>query len=200
MYYSDMKQAVKLLHSEWDLGKRECGAKDDICAWIYLFDVLEESEKIIIYRDGKKLVGFCGYSKNNSKKYLIKKKIYHFIKTKLYKSKKIKDLESLKKYEANYNYLPKELEDYFDGEVSILIVDKNYRGKHIGKKLLLEVFELAKKDNMKNLQILTDESCNYKFYESCGCRKLYETVVKNYEYGRLGNISNEKAFIYEKRL
>ena len=133
-------------------------------------------------------------------KHLFKKKFYTIVKNKLYKNKNIKDLHALKQYENNYDYLPKELENYFDGEVSILLVDKNYRGKSIGKKLLLEVFNLAKKDNMKNLQILTDESCNFKFYENCGCKKIYETIVKNQEYGKLGNISSEKAFIYEKNL
>ncbi|MBO5005150.1 MAG: GNAT family N-acetyltransferase [Clostridia bacterium] len=200
MYYSEMKQAVKLLANEWNLGKKECGATGNICAWIYLFTILEESEKIVSYKDGRKLVGFCGYSRNNSKKHLFKKRFYTIVKNKLYKSKNIKDLNALKQYENNYDYLPKELENYFDGEVSILLVDKNYRGKSIGKKLLLEVFNLAKKDNMKNLQILTDESCNFKFYENCGCKKIYETIVKNQEYGKLGNISIEKAFIYEKNL
>lgn len=200
MYYSEMKQAVKLLANEWNLGKKESGATGNICAWIYLFTILEESEKIVTYKDGRKLVGFCGYSRNNSKKHLFKKKFYTIVKNKLYKNKNIKDLHALKQYENNYDYLPKELENYFDGEVSILLVDKNYRGKSIGKKLLLEVFNLAKKDNMKNLQILTDESCNFKFYEDCGCKKIYETIVKNQEYGKLGNISSEKAFIYEKNL
>jgi GNAT superfamily N-acetyltransferase len=200
MYYSEMKQAVKLLANEWNLGKKESGATGNICAWIYLFTILEESEKIVTYKDGRKLVGFCGYSRNNSKKHLFKKKFYTIVKNKLYKNKNIKDLHALKQYENNYDYLPKELENYFDGEVSILLVDKNYRGKSIGKKLLLEVFNLAKKDNMKNLQILTDESCNFKFYENCGCKKIYETIVKNQEYGKLGNISSEKAFIYEKNL
>ena len=200
MYYSEMKQAVKLLANEWNLGKKESGATGNICAWIYLFTILEESEKIVTYKDGRKLVGFCGYSRNNSKKHLFKKKFYTIVKNKLYKNKNIKDLHALKQYENNYDYLPKELENYFDGEVSILLVDKNYRGKRIGKKLLLEVFNLAKKDNMKNLQILTDESCNFKFYENCGCKKIYETIVKNQEYGKLGNISSEKAFIYEKNL
>lgn len=200
MYYSEMKQAVKLLANEWNLGKKESGATGNICAWIYLFTILEESEKIVTYKDGRKLIGFCGYSRNNSKKHLFKKKFYTIVKNKLYKNKNIKDLHALKQYENNYDYLPKELENYFDGEVSILLVDKNYRGKSIGKKLLLEVFNLAKKDNMKNLQILTDESCNFKFYEDCGCKKIYETIVKNQEYGKLGNISSEKAFIYEKNL
>ena len=200
MYYSEMKQAVKLLANEWNLGKKECGATGNICAWIYLFTVLEESEKIVTYKNGRKLVGFSGYSKDNSKKHLLKKKFYAIIKNKLYKSKDIKDLDALKTYENNYDYLPKELENHFDGEVSILIVDKNYRGKNIRKKLLLELFKLAKKDNIKYLQILTDESCNFKFYENCGCEKIYETIVKNQEYGKLGNISSERAFIYEKRL
>lgn len=200
MNYSEMKQSVKLLANEWNLGKKECGATGNICAWIYLFTILEESEQIIIYKDKGKLIGFSGYSKTNSKKHLLKKKFYTAIKNKLYKSKKIKDLNALKEYESNYDYLPKDLENYFDGKVSILLVDKNYRGKSIGKKLLLEVFNLAKKDNMKNLQILTDESCNYKFYESCGCKKIYETIVRNQEYGKLGNIQSEIAFIYEKRL
>ena len=50
---------------------------------------------------------------------------------------------------------------------------------------------------MKNLQILTDESCNYKFYEGLGCKKIYETVITDKE---ALNKEKEKAFIYEKRL
>ena len=56
MKYNEMKQAVKLLSKEWNLGKKEAGADNDICAWIYLFDVLQESEKIIKYKDGSKLI------------------------------------------------------------------------------------------------------------------------------------------------
>ncbi len=200
MKYNEMKQAVKLLSKEWNLGKKEAGADNDICAWIYLFDVLQESERIIKYKDGNKLIGFCGYSKEYSNKHKLSKMFYGFVKNRLYKSKSIKNLKAFKEYENNYNYMPDELKNYFDGEVSILIVDEDYRGKKIGKKLLLDVFELAKKDNMKNIQIVTDESCNYKFYESLGCKKVYETIVENKEIEQLGNGYTEKAFIYEKKL
>ncbi len=138
MNYLEMKQAVKLLANEWNLGKKECGATGNICAWIYLLTVLEESEKIVTYKEGKILVGFSGYSNNNSKKHLLPKKFYTIIKNKLYKSKKIKDLNALKEYENNYDYLPKELENYFDGEVSILIVNKNYRGKKLERNCYLK--------------------------------------------------------------
>ncbi len=200
MTIKDMKRAVKLLESEWDLGEKESGASRHLCAWIYLMEILEESEQFVYYRENGKLLGFAGYSKNNSKRHLFKKRFYTFIKKQLYKSKEIKDINALKEYEDNYYYVPDELKDYFDGEVSMLIIDKSLRGKGIGKKMLSEIFELAKKDNMKNLQILTDESCSYYIYESLGCKRIYETIVENKEYGKLGNITTEKAYIYEKIL
>ncbi len=200
MNYSEIKQAVKMLSSEWNLGKKEAKADNDICALIYLMVILEESEEIVKYKEGKKLIGFCGYSKENSKKHRLSKSFYGFIKNRLYKSKHIKDLKALKEYEDNYYYVPAHLKNYFDGEISILIVNNNYRGKKIGKKLLLDVFEKARRNNMKNLQILTDESCNYKFYEGLGCKKIYETVITNKEKDKNRNKETERAFIYEKRL
>lgn len=200
MKIKDMKQAVKLFENEWNLGAKESGASRRLCAWIYLMGILEETEQFTYYRENGKLLGFAGYSKNNSKKCILRKNIYKFIRYQLYKSKKIKNLNALKEYEENYYYVLDNMKNHFDGEVSILILDKNCRGKGIGKKLLQDVFELAKKDNMKNLQILTDESCSYEIYEKLGCKKVYETIVENREYEKLGNLTTEKAFIYEKEL
>ena len=199
MKLNDMKRAVELLENEWDLGEVESGASRRLCAWIYLLEILEESEQFVYYKENNKLLGFAGYSKWNSKKHILKKKFYAFVKKLLYKSKEIKDVNALKEYEKNYDYVPDNMRDYFDGELSMLILDKSYRGRGIGKKLLLDVFELAKKDNMKNLQILTDESCSYQVYESVGCKKVYQTVVENKEYGKLGKVNKELAFIYEKK-
>jgi len=200
MKIKDMKQAVKIFLNEWYLGIRVSGTEGDICGWIYLFSILEETEKIIVYKENNKLIGLCGYTKYNSNKHKLRKKFYSFLKNRLMKSKKIKNKEGLKEYYDNYSYTPKQLDGYFDGEVSILIVDENYRGKGIGKKLLLDIFELAKLDNVKKLQILTDESCDYKFYESLGCQKVFETDVNNYEYGKLGSSSTEVGYVYEKIL
>lgn len=181
MNYSEIKQAVKMLIVEWNLGENEAKADNDICTLTYLMVILESSEEIVKYKKGGKLIVFCGYSKENSKKHRLSKGFYGFIKNRLYKSKHIKDLKALKEYEDNYYYVPSHLKNYFNEEISILIVNNNYRGKKIGKKLLLDVFEKARRNNMKKLQILTDESCNYKFYESLGCKKIYETVITNKE-------------------
>lgn len=42
-------------------------------------EILEETERFVYYRESQKLLGFAGYSKNNSKKYLLRKKLAKFI-------------------------------------------------------------------------------------------------------------------------
>ena len=194
----DFPLAVVLLYKEWDLGKISSMAKGKICAWIYLMEILQESEKIIVYKEKSKVIGFCGYAKWKSKKHLIKKKFYGFIRRLLMNSHKIKNKQALNSYMENYESIPKELKGRFDGEISILLVNKEYRGKGYGKKLLQEVFELAKDDGIKNLQIITDESCNYEFYNKLNCKKIYQKTVRNEEPCKVGSAKTEQAFIYEK--
>lgn len=200
MRYKDMKQAVKLLDKEWNLGKKEAQTTTNICAWIYLMEVLEETNGLIYYKEKGKLLGFAGYSNKNSKKHRFKKKFYTFIKNQLYKSKKIKNLDALHEYENNYDYMPEDIKKDCDGEVSILIIDSKIRGKGIGKKLLSNLFELAKEDNVSNLSICTDDSCNYHIYDTLGCERVYEGVVEYKEFGKSKPVSKERVYIYRKKI
>ena len=201
MNIKEMKQAVEILDKEWNLGKKESGAEGNICAWIYLMEILEESEKIIFYKENGELIGFCGYAKWNSKKHLLRKKLAKMIKNKLMNSKKIKNKEAIKKYYENYGYYaPKDIETKFDGEISILIVKEEEQNRGIGTKLLSEVFKLAKEDGLKKIQILTDESCNHKFYEKCNCKIVYETKIQNIESNIVGDKKFEIAYVYGKNL
>lgn len=194
------QQIVDILYKEWDLGKTASKSIGKTCAWIYWFEILSEVEEVIIEQINDRIVGVCGYSKWNSKKHIVRKKIYGLLKWLLIHSFLVKDKNAIYKYNNDYDYLPKELENYFDGEINILIVNKLYRGKKIGQKLLNKIFEMAKNDNMNNIQILSDESCNYKFYENLGCIKVYEKVIPNGEPDKCGNTTTEKGFIYEKKL
>ena len=128
------------------------------------------------------------------------------MKNKLYKSKDIKDLDALKVYENNYDYLPKELENYFDGEVSILIVDKDYRGKNIGQKLLIELFKLCKENAIHTALdtsgILFDSN-NKKFEELIKYVDLVLLDIKhidNEKHIELTTKSNKNALEFAKFL
>lgn len=134
------------------------------------------------------------------KKTHYKEKKYHFIKIILIHSPLIKDKKAIIKYNNDYDYTPLELQEKFDGDISIIILDKNYRGRGLGKKMLQQIFEFAKEDDVKCLQILTDESYNFKFYESLGCKKVYEKTIPNGETNKCGNTTSKQGYIYEKKL
>lgn len=194
-----MKQIVNLLYNEWDLGKTPSKSKGKICSWIYLFSVLEESKKIIIEYDNNKVIAVCGYSKFDSK-LSYKQKIYSIIKNILIIGPLVKDTKALKQYYINYDYTPDNLCNYFDGEITLIILDKNYRKMGIGRKVLEKTFEQARLDGIKNIKILTDESCDYNFYEKMGCKKIYKKIIANIEPNKLRNVTEEIGYIYEKKL
>ena len=80
MKFKDAREIVRLLDNEWDLGKKSSGGKKNVCAWIYLCEIMEESEEIVIERKDYKVIGICGYSKWNSKRHLFRKKFYRILK------------------------------------------------------------------------------------------------------------------------
>lgn len=183
-----------MLYEQWDMGKEKSKSIGKTCAYIYLFDILSEAEKLILKYENKTLIGYASYSKWNSKKHFLRKKFYGTLYKILINSPLVKNKKAIDEYYMIYNEIPTEFDRYFDGEVGILIVDKKYRGKGYGKELLSKVFDLAKQDNMKNIQILTDDSCNYKIYEKFGCEKIFEVTIPVGEPGK----SKEENYIYEK--
>lgn len=199
MLIRDIKKQTQMLMEEWNLGEIESGAPHEFCAFLYLLEQMEETERFVYYRENGKLLGYAGYSRDGSKKHMIRKKLAKFIRKQLYKSKKIKNKDALLKYDEIYDYIPDNLRNHFDGEISILILDKEARGKGIGKKLLNDTFALAKKDGLRNLYILTDESCSFYVYEATGCKRIYETMIDSKKCGVEKNYK-EQAYIYEKVL
>ncbi len=130
-----------------------------------------------------------------------KKRFYYLIKSILIYSPLIKDKQAIIKYSEDYDYYtPIELQERFDGKISIIILDKNYCGKGLDIKMIQKIFEYAKKDDVRCLQILTDEISNFRFYERLGCNKIYEKTISNGEPNICKEITTEQGFIYEKKL
>lgn len=190
-----LKRMTELLYNEWDMGKKASGAKGKTCAYIYLFEILSETEKLVLKKENNKIVGFAGYSNWNSKKRIIPKKIYGLMAKILINGPLVKNKQAIYDYNKAYDVIPSDLSNYFDGELSILIVDKKYRGKGYGKALLNKIFSLAKIDNMRNMQILTDESCNFKFYNAMDCKRIRKLSVS-----KKVSEKGEDKYIYEKVL
>ncbi|MDC7289422.1 GNAT family N-acetyltransferase [Blautia schinkii] len=53
----------------------------------------------------------------------------------------------------------------YGGEVSFFAVSPDYRGKGIGKKLYQTLLHYMKTQNISDIYLFTDTTCNYRFYE-----------------------------------
>ena len=187
---------MNILHNQWDLGEEESKTTGPWCAYYLLFDILSKAERIIIKKLDNKVIGFCAYEKRGSKKFLIRKNFYKSLKLLIVKSPFIKDKKAFVRYNRLYDKIESKFDNKYDGDIIIFIVDKKHQGNGYGTKLLKTAFDLAKKDNMKKLKIVTDDDCNYKYYESLGFKKIYEEPIyfdKNKKY-------KEEQFIYEVNL
>lgn len=63
----------------------------------------------------------------------------------------------------------------YQGELAFFAINKNYRGKGIGKALFEKVKEYMRSQNIHNFYLFTDTSCNYGFYEHQGMKRQQET-------------------------
>lgn len=60
----------------------------------------------------------------------------------------------------------------FDGELVLFAVDEKSRGLGIGKQLLQRLKSYMEEEQVKQLFLFTDTTCNYPFYESQGFKRL----------------------------
>lgn len=108
----------------------------------------------------------------------------------------MKDKKAFARYNELYDKIESKFDNKYDGDIIIFIVDKKYQGNGYGSELLKMIFNLARKDNMKKLKIVTDDDCNYKYYERLGFKKIYEEPI----YFDKAKTEKEEQFIYEVNL
>lgn len=192
----DLPELVTLLGKEWDSGKKQSKAKGNICAWIYAFELLSYDTETFTCEENGEIAGFIGYTAFPFK-WSLKKLIYFMLYKLLFFSPSIKNSKRLKEYYDYYDYISDELQIKSNCSLNILIVDSNFRGRHLGQQLFDFIVDRTKKLGITNLLIATDDSCSVEFYVKNNCVKIKDIGTLR----ELGNdYGNEKAYIYCKKL
>ena len=77
---------------------------------------------------------------------------------------------------GEYTQLAQELEERsvhgIDAELELFVVDPEYRGQGIGKRMFRSMIEFFKKTGTENFFLHTDTSCTYQFYERRGMNRI----------------------------
>lgn len=97
---------------------------------------------------------------------------------------------------GEYTQLAKDLEERvaggIDAEAELFVVDPEYRGQGIGKKMFRSMVKFFKKTGTKTFFLHTDTACTYQFYEKIGMKRIGEqkTDIKS------ADIDGIDMFIY----
>ncbi len=165
----------------------------------YLYDCLaEKTFSMVAEKDGKIVGIILGNAKKDykaQKAFINKlKSMYHIslvaIKSIIYKT-------NIRQYNGItniYNQLMKNANKDFDGVLTLFVVDKEYQGNGIGKKLLYYLLEYEKQSKTKNIYLYTDSKCNYKFYDKLGFNKIGEDI---FNIKTKNNQFNLTIYLYE---
>lgn len=97
---------------------------------------------------------------------------------------------------GEYTQLAQELEERtvngIDAELELFVVDPEYRGQGIGKRMFRSMIDFYKKTGTQNFFLHTDTSCTYQFYERRGMSRIgqLESTIKS------GDVDGIDMFIY----
>lgn len=83
---------------------------------------------------------------------------------------------------------------HYEGELSFFAVHPEYRGLGIGKELYRHFLNYMNRENIQHFYVLTDTTCNYRFYEHQNMLRCGTEEVKLQVNGKLEEFL---FFIYE---
>ncbi|MCL2383009.1 MAG: GNAT family N-acetyltransferase [Oscillospiraceae bacterium] len=89
--------------------------------------------------------------------------------------------ESISKLNAVYDQLISGKEKLYDGILVHFVVSEEARGLGIGKKLLKKLRDYFIYKDVKSMYVVTDDECNFGFYEHNGFKKIGEKEL-TYHY------------------
>ena len=135
-----------------------------IFSWLYLLEIICGSEEMFVLTIDNTIVGMSGFSNGSHRKLhwklaflILFAVVWIFYDRNIFSTYKI------------YNFYRPYLR-LCDGELSILVVNKKYRGYGYGKKLFEKACSAAASFGHKKILICTyDRYCDVSFYEAMGC-------------------------------
>lgn len=96
-----------------------------------------------------------------------------------------------------YNSIEPDEKLVLDGQITLFAIDEKYRGLGIGKTLLLSLREHFENENVKRVYLLTDNICDYEFYDRYGFERKASSNIEILRHNKPFELN---AFRYEMNL
>ena len=141
---------------------------------LYLAEALNESNFCKVAEADGEAVGFIAARSDMLKKGSLKSKIFVFkaLFPVIFNIEAIRAVKVFWDMSKLNKRLYKKAGIDFEGEITLFVLNIGARGKGIGGRLYSDALDFIRRSGAGNYYIYTDTTCDYKFYEHKGAKKL----------------------------
>lgn len=169
---------------------------------LYIYSCLSEATYTNLIEKNGEIIGIImGNAKNDYKKIkhlkFILNYLWYIFKLKLSSLKYKEDIKNYEIIHKTYDEFLNKHKEEFDGVLTLFAIKDEFRGFGFGKILLENFLSYLQNQNVNNIYLYTDTTCNYEFYERKGFKRLEE---KNLKIKRNNNDFEMSVFLYSYRL
>lgn len=170
---SYLKDASKMMGKTWTMDKHLKKLKDRNIIYSIFFKLsyIDSDYCDMVVDENDKLLGFllAGKTKKSKRIGVGIELIFNLIIGKF--GKRINAVKVMLKMSKDFNEIMSDSINY-DNEIKLFFVSEDARGLGLGKKLMNRYISYCKKENIKSIILMTDEGCNYGFYDYYGFSQI----------------------------
>lgn len=170
---SYLKDASEMMGKTWIMDKhlKELKDRNIIYSIFFKLSYIDSDYCDMVIDENDRLLGFLLAGETKKRKHIGVgiELIFNLIMGKF--GKRINAVKVMSKMSKDFDEIMSNSINY-DNEIKLFFVSEDARGLGLGKKLMNRYISYCKKENIRSIILMTDEGCNYGFYDHYGFSQI----------------------------
>lgn len=189
-HWSDTLRMIEMIDHVWHLDQTFGNETNGmIFSQEYFYDVLNNSTHVFVSCHEQELTGFIALNIQGHDYMTIPCSYQNMLYHQHHDFYKIDDYrQRMKEYHQDCSSLFQQVQQKYDAEIVLFIVDKKYQNQGMGTKMYTFSEDIFKEKGCQNYMLYTDSMCSFSFYDHhqmkllASCQKEKDFTI--YLYGK----------------
>ena len=189
-HWSDTPRVIEMIDHVWHLDQMFGNETNGmIFSQEYFYDVLNNSTHVFVSCHEQELTGFIALNIQGHDYMTIPCSYQNMLYHQHHDFYKIDDYrQRMKEYHQDCSSLFQQVQQKYDAEIVLFIVDKKYQNQGMGTKMYTFSEDIFKEKGCQNYMLYTDSMCSFFFYDHhqmkllASCQKEKDFTI--YLYGK----------------